>query len=203
MSAFLGPIHYWLYNKIQIQQSIVNEIIEAGEETIPELREYLNTKYGKSETRPLEDVIDQSNIHGWLQEQVSREEYKLAESITLLQKKKPEILNEIKDIFQIAGKSIFRTITIENVSNAYKAISDSLLDGMPCDHANSIIEENEEKIVWKRNSCVHQKYWNEVNGDITVYYILRDEFIKGSLDNTVYLYKKTGTDSYEIRRNLK
>ena len=116
MSAFLGPIHYWLYNKIQIQQSIVNKIIEAGEETIPELREYLNTKYGKSETRPLEDVIDQSNIHGWLQEQVSREEYKLAESITLLQKKKPEILNEIKDIFQIAGKSIFRTITIENVT---------------------------------------------------------------------------------------
>lgn len=74
---------------------------------------------------------------------------------------------------------------------------------MPCDHANSVIEENEERIVWKRNSCVHQKYWNEVNGDITVYYILRDEFIKGSLDNTVYLYKKTGTDSYEIRRNLK
>lgn len=148
MSAFLGPIHYWLYNKIQIQHSIVNKIIEAGEETIPELREYLNTKYGKSETRPLEDVIDQSNIHGWLQEQVSREEYKLAESITLLQKKKPEILNEIKDIFQIAGKSIFRTITIENVSNAYKAISDSLLDGMPCDHANSVIEENEERIVW-------------------------------------------------------
>lgn len=203
MSAFLGPIHYWLYNKIQIQQSIVNKIIEAGEETIPELREYLNTKYGKSETRPLEDVIDQSNIHGWLQEQVSREEFKLAESITLLLKKKTEILNEIKDIFQIAGKSIFRTITIENVSNAYKAISNSLLDGMPCDHANSVIEENEERIVWKRNSCVHQKYWNEVNGDITVYYILRDEFIKGSLDNTVYLYKKIGTDSYEIRRNLK
>ena len=25
MSAFLGPIHYWLYNKIQIQQNIVDE----------------------------------------------------------------------------------------------------------------------------------------------------------------------------------
>jgi hypothetical protein len=202
MSAFLGPIHYWLYNKIQIQQSIVNKINTAGGETIPDLDEYLNTKYGESVLRPLEEVIDQGNIHGWLQEQVSREEYKLAESITLLLNEKPEIINEIKEIFQLTGKDIFSTITIENASNAYKAIGDSLLDGMPCDHACSVIEENQDRIVWKRNTCVHKKYWNEVNGDITIYYILRDEFIKGSLKNTEYLYKKTGKDNYEIRRKL-
>ena len=104
MSAFLGPIHYWLYNKIQLQQSIVNKVIEAGKETIPGLEETLNVKYGESETRQLEEVIDQSNIHGWLQDQVQREEYKLAESVTLLQKGKPEILNKIKEIICNTGK---------------------------------------------------------------------------------------------------
>ena len=152
MSAFLGPIHYWLYNKIQIQQSIVNKVIEVGKETIPGLEESLNVKYGESETRQLEEVIDQSNIHGWLQDQVSREEYKLAESVTLLQKGKPEILNKIKEIFWNTGKEIFKTIAIENTSDIYKTLRDSLLDGMPCDHANSVIEEGEEKIIWKRNN---------------------------------------------------
>lgn len=203
MSAFLGPIHYWLYNKIQLQQSIVNKVIEAGKETIPGLEETLNVKYGESETRQLEEVIDQSNIHGWLQDQVSREEYKLAESVTLLQKGKPEILNKIKEIFCNTGKEIFRTIVIENTSDIYKTLGDSLLDGMPCDHANSVIEESEEKIIWKRNNCVHKKYWDEVNGDIAIYYILRDELIKGCLDNTTYVYNKTGADSFEIRRDLK
>ena len=31
MSAFLGPIHYWLYNKIQQQQAIVDELYVLGE----------------------------------------------------------------------------------------------------------------------------------------------------------------------------
>ena len=203
MSAFLGPIHYWLYNKIQIQQSIVNKVIEEGKETIPGLEETLNVKYGESETRQLEEVINQSNIHGWLQDQISREEYKLAESVTLLQKEKPEIINEIKEIFWNKGKEILKAIAIENTSDIYKALSDSLLDGMPCDHANSVVEESEDKIIWKRNSCVHQKYWDEIKGDITFYYILRDELIKGCLDNTAYVYEKTGVDSFEIRRDLK
>jgi len=27
MSAFLGSIHFWLYNKIQIQQELLEEIL--------------------------------------------------------------------------------------------------------------------------------------------------------------------------------
>ena len=30
MSAFLGPIHYWLYNKIQLQEELIQEIAEHG-----------------------------------------------------------------------------------------------------------------------------------------------------------------------------
>jgi len=31
MSAFLGPIHHWLYNKIKIQHDIVEDIISLTE----------------------------------------------------------------------------------------------------------------------------------------------------------------------------
>ena len=32
MSAFLGPVHFMLYNKIQRQNELLNEIINASEE---------------------------------------------------------------------------------------------------------------------------------------------------------------------------
>ena len=31
MSAFLGPIHYWLYNKIQLQEELIRKMAEYGE----------------------------------------------------------------------------------------------------------------------------------------------------------------------------
>lgn len=202
MSAFLGPIHHWLYNKIQIQQGMVDKIIELGETFIPGLGETLNEKYGVSETRALELVIDESNIHGWLQGNVTRVEYKLAESVTILLKEKSELLNSIKEIFWNKGKIVSNTMAADNASQVYKAINDSMLDGMPCDHANIVQEETTEKVTWKRNTCVHQKYWDEVGGDIKIYYLLRDEFIKGCLDSSVYDYVSKEDGFYEIRRDV-
>ena len=33
MSAFLGPIHYWLYNKIQLQEELIQDIAAYGEKS--------------------------------------------------------------------------------------------------------------------------------------------------------------------------
>ena len=30
MSAFLGPIHFWLYNKIQFQESLIDELVRVA-----------------------------------------------------------------------------------------------------------------------------------------------------------------------------
>ena len=66
MSAFLGPIHFWLYNKIQLQQDIVEDMIKLGETVgIADLKQTLDEKYGVSERRPLEEVIDEMNIPGF------------------------------------------------------------------------------------------------------------------------------------------
>jgi hypothetical protein len=201
MSAFLGPIHYWMYNKIKVQQNIVDDIVKLGEEVVPGLKEKLDSKYGVSETRPLEEVIDQSNIHGWLQENVTREEYKLADSITSILEAKPEMMDKIKEVFTNRGKDLSEPISLEDASQAYKMISDSLLDGMPCDHANSVVEESQEKVIWKRNLCVHSDYWQEVNGDIKIYYALREEFIKGALSGTPYVFDKIDEDTSVIKES--
>jgi len=203
MSAFLGPIHYWVYNKIKIQQDLVEDIIALSQKLNNleiNLKDELDTKYGVSETRPLEEVIDQGNIHGWLQACVSQVEYKLAYSVTQLLKKNPELLQDIELIFQSKGIEKSLSGATNNVSEIYKAISDSLLDGMPCDHANSVLQEDEAKVIWKRNTCVHKNYWDEVGGDINNYYIFREAFIRGFLSSTSVVFEKIDDVTNVLKR---
>jgi len=202
MSAFLGPIHFWLYNKIQIQQELLEEILTLTNDLFPDLKEELDTQYGVSQTKPLEEVIDQGNIHGWLQSSISQVEYKLANCITYIINSNPELLSKIKLIFNTEGKEKSSLDSTSNATDAYKAIGDCLLDGMPCDHANSVLEENEDKVIWKRNTCVHTQYWEDVDGDIKIYYSLREAFISGYLRETQLVYEKVDEVTNIIRRTI-
>jgi len=202
MSAFLGPIHFWLYNKIQIQQELLEEILTLTNDLFPDLKEELDTQYGVSQTKPLEEVIDQGNIHGWLQSSISQVEYKLANCITYIINSNPELLSKIKLIFNTEGKEKSSLDSTSNATDAYKAIGDCLLDGMPCDHANSVLEENEDKVIWKRNTCVHTQYWEDVDGDINIYYSLREAFISGYLRETQLVYEKVDEVTNMIRRTI-
>jgi hypothetical protein len=193
MSAFLGPIHYWLYNKIQVQQQLINGIIALSQKVDGldiNLKQELDTKYGVSETRALEEVIDEGNIHGWLQTQVSQVEYKLAYSVTKLLEKNTALFKDLELLFETKGNENALSESTNNVSAVYKSLTDLLLDGMPCDHANVVLEENSDKVVWERNTCVHKDYWEAVGGDIRYYYTLREAFIKGFLKNTSITFEK-------------
>ena len=99
-------------------------------------------------------------------------------------------MQKIETIFLEKGKEKSNLMVGNNAAQAYKVISDSLLDGMPCDNANRVMEENENKVLWIRNTCVHKKYWEEVEGNVSIYYSLRDEFIKGALMETELEYEK-------------
>lgn len=198
MSKFLGPIHYWVYNKIQIQQSITEEIIGLTGDKDSNTSEVLNQRYGVSQTQPLEEIIDEGNIHGWLQTNVTRAEYKLADSATALLNKDPDNFKLIESIFIKKGNALSQDKM--TAATAYKIISDSLLDGMPCDHANALVEESDGQVIWKRNTCVHSNFWQEVGGDINVYYSLREALIQGFLENTGLVYEKTDEVTNVIRR---
>ncbi|MDF2537502.1 MAG: hypothetical protein K0S76_523 [Herbinix sp.] len=50
MSAFLGPIHYWLYHKIQLQQSIVDELYELEINMVYTLRMSVTVNLAPSKT---------------------------------------------------------------------------------------------------------------------------------------------------------
>ncbi|HHZ02556.1 MAG TPA: hypothetical protein GX396_06415 [Tissierellia bacterium] len=200
MSAFLGPIHYWLYNKIKIQNDIVEEILDYADEQGINIRTTAYEKFGDGELKPLEEVIDVTNIHGWLQERVSRVENKLAFAVTKLLQVNPESLDSIKNIFKNKGAEVSTFNKDTKIEEIYKALNDTLLDGMPCDHAISVIYNDDNEIIWRRNTCVHEQYWKAHGGDIKNYYLLRDEFIKGLLGDTGVKYEKLDEITGKIYR---
>jgi hypothetical protein len=201
MSAFLGPIHYWLYNKIQLQQSIVDDIYVLGEKQGLALEEECNKLYGTFENRPLEEMIDQGNIHGWLQERVSQVEYKYAYSVTALLKKNPDTKSTLKAIMANSGTNL--AITMKeyplNSKGIYKIIEDNLLDGMPCDHANRLLKQSDTEVMWTRSVCVHGSYWEEVGGDIQVYYELRDTWMEALVKELGFILEKSDSSTYCIK----
>ncbi len=200
MSAFLGPIHFWLYNKIKIQNNIVEDILALTDDTY--FKKNLCEKYGDGDLKPLDEVIDVGNIHGWLQNQVSKVETKLAFAVTALLSKTPDSVEKIKEIFFRNGENYSPLNSNSQIEEAFKAVNDTLLDGMPCDHVNAVVNQDENEVVWKRYECVHSKYWSEAKGDIKIYYMLRDEFIKGLLNPSNIKYEKISDDTYKISRRI-
>ena len=203
MSAFLGPIHYWLHGKIKIQNNIVEGIIELAEKDYNlNYREHLDKEYGIIETESLEEVIDESNIHAWLQERIYVVEKRLAYVVTNLLKEQADALNKIKEIYRKTGINQASQAGVNEKSTAselYKAgVNDSLLDGMPCDHVNTVNAQDEGSLKWTRNQCVHEEFWNDVDGDISIYYSLREEYIKGFLENTGAEYEKLDDSTFII-----
>ena len=90
MSATLGPIHFWLYAKIGNQEQLTREIANAavGSGWIDTAEPYVKT------LPPLESVIDEGNIHGWLQDQITDAETRYAALVSLILSKHEKRLEQ-------------------------------------------------------------------------------------------------------------
>ena len=207
MSAFLGKIHYWLYNKIQLHEVLIDEIAEFASNkgyNSKELLEKSYLKYGYPVIGDLENEIEHSNIHGWLQERIISVEHRLAYVITELLNSNTLSKENVADIFRINANHIMQQISIHEGApqDFFTLIFDYMLEGMPCDRVNEIVENSSTKIIWKTTRCLHEDYWNEVGGDINNFYFFRDSWINGFLatSGTNYKYKRTEDSINTIER---
>lgn len=184
MSAFLGPIHYWLYKKIQWHESLLEDIYKLmaskGEDT-GLIKHYTEHQFGAAERSELSTVIDGGNIHGWLQTKIQSLEYRMAYVITHVINNKVVSYDALKSLYHEDGKKAFESYQgkMETPNEMFKAIYDYLLEGMPCDRVNQPISADEISMVWVKKLCIHTEYWNAVGGDIAVYDALRLEWLKG------------------------
>ncbi|BEP29961.1 hypothetical protein [Helicovermis profundi] len=191
MSKFLAPIHTWLFNKIKLLESIEKDIRSLKiltEEEKKALYTTLSNKYGELlDERPIEELIDTDNIHGWLQGRIKIAETRQSElTFALLNKNKDTAMNELLSIYKNYGFESAKKVNIDKNINEPEFILNStnnfLVEGMPCDRINTITLNTENELNWNSARCLHEEYWNSTGNNVEVYYNLRKSFINGFID---------------------
>ncbi|MGH4122852.1 MAG: hypothetical protein ACREV6_07975 [Clostridium sp.] len=209
MSAFLAPIHTWLFNKIllaeELEKSLKEVYIDKYKDSAKQVVEK-SLAYGSpiDITKNIEDIIDKSNIHGWLQDKINSVETRTAYVITEMIKKYGEEAEAIAELsFKKQGKSVGETLKAkempENPEELYNALNIYLLEGMPCDRVTRIIKSENNVLEWETTSCIHKKYWETVNGDVNIFYNLRHNFIKAFIENSNEKYTYNFIEGLEYK----
>ncbi len=193
MSLFLGRIHYIMYDKILFQEEILDNLLNfLEEEKRNELKKDLDEEF-PLEKGNLEDIIDESNIHGWLNERVVRSENRLAKTVSILLRDFD--LEKLKNKFFEIGKNYKAG---EAPMEVFSFITSKFLDGMPCDHALAILKNDEDEFVFTVLSDVHKNIWKDYVSP-EIYWVLRDSFILGSLNSSDLKFEKI-EENYVIRK---
>ena len=212
MSLFLGKIHYWLFNKVLWFEGLEGEIIKLAKDKgidVEKLEAEINSKYGaKTPNKNLEDMIDTSNIHGWLQEKIHSAEGRMASWTKVILENNEDYILDMRKVYEKQGVSAANEAkeSLENINaeTIFNSMNDYILDGMPCDRVNEVIDSSEESIMWKRRVCVHKNIWENEGILVDVFYELREHWINAFVNtmNNDYEYVKLEDNIQSIRHKM-
>ncbi len=176
MSMFLGPIHYWLYGKIGHQEELTRRLSETAvqEGWIADANEYIR------DLPALETVIDEENIHGWLQARISDAERRYAALVLAAVGQDDTRLGRFCEAAFAFGRE--HTLSAgTSPEDAYKAFEDFFVNGMPCDHVNSVTASSDTSLSWEQTQELHAGSWTSQGGSVDPYYQLRKSVMDGML----------------------
>jgi hypothetical protein len=194
MSAFLAPIHTLVFNKILLAEDLEKSLKKVYIDKYKDYAKDIDEKslaYGHpiDTTKNIEDVIDASNIHGWLQNKIAATETRTALVITEMVNKFGKEAEDIAILcFKDQGTSVGKTLNEEqmpkSLEESFKLMNNYMLEGMPCDRVTRIIKSEGNILEWETMSCIHKEYWEVVNGDVNIFYNLRHTWIKAFIENS-------------------
>lgn len=172
MSLVLGPIHYWMHNKIKTTESRESAIVSAfrerfGEAPSDEVLEDVYKKFPPSNhgNKPLEEILEGVMIHQGIQKLIVDVETREAATIAAFNKKFGNVANEIatkaayEHGFSCGQKASQEKGNSCSTKDAFELLAGYFCDGMPCDRGAQVVEEGEERTVWDHNDCIHMGYW--------------------------------------------
>lgn len=190
MAEKFAEIHIWMFNKIKLLNTWGEQLIDLlpQNDKKADLKERMEQLFAFPSGQ-LADIIDHENIHQWLEKHLVQSERKLAWVITKIHGYHLS-QGELEDTFHQWGKEhkeLIQPVWLKP-SYIYRSITDALTEGMPCDKANQVISHDENHLTWEVIRCMHQQAWEDEQGDIHVFYALRDAWIKGLLEDSGFTY---------------
>ena len=193
MSAFLGPIHMWLYNQIQIVEKREAKIVdrfgskysaaEVGDLISPYRKQY----GGLKEDKPLAELIAGSNIHPWLESAISSAQSREAAVVSALMDKYDD-RDLLLDIYadqaeELAEKAKVRdNVDKFNLDDAFEIINEHFVERMPCDRLSGAVKED-ERIIWKHQKRLHQEFWQQTKVELELMHQLYSEWLAVFIEN--------------------
>ena len=145
MSKTLGPIHYLMYEKIKFQDKITDFLMDG---------DFSQIQYEPVSTKPLEEILDQENIHGYLQEKIDIVESRLAKALSLCK-------NPSEKLFKL-GQKCGKGKDFSNFEEIFTDLNTYLLDGMPCDQGLSAVLDG-DSLYLITNTNLHKKYQDAID----------------------------------------
>ena len=171
MSAFLGPIHYWLFNKIKLvearQKEVTTALAEKYGDDVKTISEATLAKHGGfyGDT-PLEDMIGDTPIHTYLAGAIENVETREATLLAEVIKKYGAEAKEIaKKTARANGEKLGKAEASEisdgnpTADDILKGVKNTFLDGMPCDHVSGIEDASDTQVTETHSECLHTGYW--------------------------------------------
>lgn len=195
MSKFLAPIHFWLYDKIKVQEELTAALADLAHEQGWDDGVDCST-YVSCDLPALDTVIDEGNIHGWLQARIGDAEGRYARLVTTLVSADPTRMEALQQAAEQFGKR--HAIGAATPQDAYRCFENTLLNGMPCDRVNVLTEQEETHLAWEEAMDLHASFWEAAGGDAANYRSLRSAVMRGMLDDSGVVLNVRDTYSYEL-----
>lgn len=153
MSAFLGPIHYRMFRKALAVDSLARDIAAYadGESWTDGLAAALDAGHPRLQGE-IADHIDLSSIHASLNALVGNSESALAAATAPLSEHMADLAAHVREVGASAGKQAeFGTL-----QQAWNALDESWLDGMPCDGFVKFGDNDDSTVSWSVNLDAHK-----------------------------------------------
>lgn len=193
MSFALGPIHYLMFDKIKLvnqrRLAIRKAFIGKYDSEAEGIAKEAEKTYGFNlEDKPLDELIGDESIHGWLQDKVSRVELAESALVSALWKNyKADCETLALDASYHFGHSYGEKLSKDYPAkvDTPDAIQDVIwsyyLDGMPCDQEEGLFDAKDKTLFMRHNHCLHNSYWEQTKAPAALMCRLYASFLEGLL----------------------
>ena len=103
MSKLLAPIHFWLYDKIKVQEELTAALADFAHEKGWD--DGIDcSSYVSCDLPALDTVIDEDSIHGWLQARIGDAEGRYVQLVSALVSADPTRMDALQEAAEQFGK---------------------------------------------------------------------------------------------------
>jgi len=197
MSLVLGPVHHWMYKKVQTTEAREAFIVDALKAKYgQEAEEVLNSVYDKhplsDKNASLEEILRNVPIHQGIQNLIINAETREASVISAFCEKygdeaKELVIRSAQEHGVECGKRAVaeRGNSCEcSASKAFELIQSYLCDGMPCDRGVQAQSEEDNRTTWDHTECVHEQFWKDAGASFETMCDMLNSWIAGFGEGT-------------------